>query len=254
VTQVKQFTPTFRQFSSDQTIWREVYSRNDYQVPAFSLSDLAIDVGAHIGAFSCVCLARGAHRLIAFEPDPANFGLAKQNIQSYLNGFGAVESLTLHNAAIWRSDREESLRITNVRFNSLINSFHQAAQCTLFQDQDTVAVNSVGLDSVLNHHSKVTLLKMDCEGAEWPIIFTSTQLHKVMKLVLEVHSLAWKAAESDREIPAHLFAEFGHYTLGDLKAKMKRFGLMCVREQINRDYLNNPDFYFGQVLFENREL
>ena len=247
---MKPFSPVCRPVSSDSDIWHEVFSCNDYQIPELSSSDVVIDVGAHIGAFTCACLARGAQRVIAFEPDASSFLLAGQNIRDYLASHHFARCPVLHNAAVWRSDRQESLQITNARFNSLIHAFHHAAQCTLFHDAHTMPVHSVGLDTVLQPLSEVALLKLDCEGAEWPIIFTSTQLYKVRRLVLEVHSLAWKAAESGREFSSSLFDEFGRYTVEDLKALLRKAGLTCTRERINHNYLNNSAFYFGLLAFE----
>src|SRR2546422_8790248 len=73
---MKSFSPTYRFFSSDESIWTEVYFHNQYNLSALSPSDVVVDVGAHTGAFISACLSRGARRIIAFEPDPDSFSLA----------------------------------------------------------------------------------------------------------------------------------------------------------------------------------
>src|SRR5437667_3602595 len=73
---MKSFSLTYRFLSSDESIWTEVYFRNQYNLPALSPSDVVVDVGAHTGAFTCGCLARGGRRIIAFKPDPDSFALA----------------------------------------------------------------------------------------------------------------------------------------------------------------------------------
>jgi FkbM family methyltransferase len=225
--------------------------RDEYHVSPLSSSDIVIDVGAHIGAFTCTCFARGAGRIVAFEPDADSFSLLTLNAKNYLNTYNGSGTVELHNAAVWRSDKQQPVHITSARFNSILRSYHHAAQCTLFNDADTVPVESIGLDSVLDSFTEVTLLKLDCEGAEWPILFTSRQLNKVARLLLEVHSLPWKIAESGRSAPSCIIDEFGSYTIDDLKDWLRKAGLVCVRDKIDPAYLNNPVFYFGLLEFEN---
>jgi len=251
---MKSFFPCYRSFSSDKSIWNEVYFHDQYNLPALSPSDVVVDVGAHTGAFTCACLARGARRIVAFEPDPESFALAMLNIQDFIDRFEIAAPVKVHNSAIWRSDREEPLRITHTRFAEFYRSYYQAVQATLFSDKDTMPVHSVGLDNILGPLAKVSLLNLDCEGAEWPILFTSTLLRRVKRLMLEVHSIPWKAYELGRSVPADLFSEFGHYTFEDLKTRLREYDLVCIGEKINWNCLNNPDFYFGQAVFERREM
>lgn len=246
-----QFDPICRPGSSDLHIWREVFIRDEYRVPPLSSSDIVIDVGAHIGAFTCASLARGAGRVIAFEPDADSFSLLALNTKNYLNACKGSGTVELNNVAVWRSDKQQPLRITSVRFNSILHSYHHAAQCTLFNDADTIPVESVGLDAVLERFTQVALLKLDCEGAEWPILLTSQKLNKVARLLLEAHSLPWKIAESGRAAPSCVIDEFGSYTVGDLKDWLRKAGLVCVRDKIDPAYLNNPAFYFGLLEFED---
>jgi len=249
---MKSFFPNYRFCSSDKSIWNDVYYRDEYDLPSLTPSDVVVDVGAHTGAFTCACLNRGATRIIAFEPDPDSFALAMENIQDYLNSLELAASVEVYNSAVWRSDRQDILRITKTRFSALTNSYHHGAQSVLFNDKDTTPVHSVALDNILRPLGKVSLLKLNCEGAELPILFTSTQLGKVRRLLFGIHSLPWKAYELGRRIPPELFAEFGHSTFEDLKTYLQEFGLRCVREQIEGNFLNEPDFYFGKVAFECR--
>jgi len=249
---MKSFFPSYRFCSGDKSIWNDVYYHDEYNLPRLTPSDVVIDVGAHTGAFTCACLNRGARRIIAFEPDPDSFALAMENIQDYLNSLELAASVEVYNSAVWRSDRQDILRITKTRFSALTNSYHHGAQSVLFNDKDTTPVHSVALDNILRPLGKVSLVKLNCEGAEWPILFTSTQLGKVTRLLFGIHSLTWKAYELGRRIPPELFAEFGHSTFEDLKTHLQEFGLRCVREQIEGNFLNDPDFYFGKVAFECR--
>jgi FkbM family methyltransferase len=243
------FTPVYRANSSDEVIWNEVFFGDCYQIPELGQNDMVIDVGAHTGAFICACLRKGAKNLIAFEPDTESFALAKQNLTNYTASVDSTHDVVLKNLAVWRSDAQEQLMLSKVRFSELTNSMHFAAQSTLFKDAESYSVESVGLDSVLNPFSEVRLLKLDCEGAEWPILFTCTQLAKVRRLSMEVHSLAWKSHELSRAMPYDLNREFGRYSFNDLKAHLQRSGLNVKAEGTCSGLSGAAEFIIG-TLFE----
>src|SRR5262249_9773347 len=50
-------------------------------------------------------------------------------------------------------------------------------------------VHAVPLDEVLGRVQLVTLVKLDCEGREYPILLTSTQLAKVERIVGDYHEI-----------------------------------------------------------------
>jgi FkbM family methyltransferase len=250
---VKQFEPLYRPGSSDEIIWREVFFQDDYRLPSFSSEALVIDVGAHTGAFVCACLAKGARRVVAFEPDIESFMTGKTNIMRYLQFSKLSAEVDFENSAVWRSDRMEQLWLTKPLFSSLTNSVHYAAQSTVFRSEQGYAVPSIALDAVLRMHVGVDLLKLDCEGAEWPILFTCTELFRLKRLYIEVHSLAWKAYELGHNLDDCLCQEFGRYSLPDLVEHLSAFGLRCTEERIHRNIFSTPEFYFGQLLFIGRD-
>ena len=45
----------------------------------------------------------------------------------------------------------------------------------------------IALDESLSQFERVQLLKLDCEGSEYPILLTSSQLHCVQRIVGEYH-------------------------------------------------------------------
>ncbi|MDQ2731571.1 MAG: FkbM family methyltransferase, partial [Armatimonadota bacterium] len=50
-------------------------------------------------------------------------------------------------------------------------------------------VKSVSLDTILTFTGPVRLLKMDCEGSEFPILLTATKLHLVEEICGEFHEM-----------------------------------------------------------------
>ena len=162
----------------DSDIFNTVVNENKYGLPErFRSTDVVIDVGAHIGSFAYACSKRGARTIIAFEPDRENFKLARSNLEPL------GPRVRVYEKAIWRSDRHPT---------SLIHSGYNRAGTTLDTGSGTVLVqceeqpsqarnlvSCVGLDKVLQRFKRVRLLKLACEGAEWPILITSKELRRV---------------------------------------------------------------------------
>jgi hypothetical protein len=52
---------------------------------------------------------------------------------------------------------------------------------------EKIEVAAIGLDSVLRRFDQVHILKLDCEGSEYPILMTCTELHRVEHILGEYH-------------------------------------------------------------------
>lgn len=212
---------------------------------------MVLDVGAHTGAFTCACLMRGTSRVVACEPDPDSFALLQRNVARLCESQGGLQPPELRNTAGWRSDRTESVWLTSAQFSELTGCLHPAAQAVLTEPRpDAKPVATVGLDQLLESFERVSLLKLDCEGAEWPILFTSKRLDRVQRLVMEVHSLAWKSEETRQPVPVSFQSEFGHLTFDDLRGYLENQGLHCVRANLQTRVGGNAAHYFGQAAFE----
>jgi FkbM family methyltransferase len=147
--------------------------------------DLAVDVGANIGYYTLV-LARCVGpegRVFAFEPDPTNFAVLKQNIEA--NGYKNVVAM---NKAL--SDQAASTKLFLAPSN--------LADHRIFDPGDgrpSISVETVTLDDVLSDPSqKPNVIKMDVQGAEYGVL-------RGMKSVLS------------RRKDITLFAEFWPYGL-----------------------------------------
>ena len=113
-----------------------------------------LDVGGFIGDTAVYFAHEGAGRVVAYEPVPLFFELAKENVS--LNGYAGVVEMV--NMAVG--------------------------------GKESVSQNMVSFKSVVERLGHIDLLKMDCEGAEWQIIRVAAKdgsLEKVGMIIMEVH-------------------------------------------------------------------
>lgn len=191
---------TFREGTMDFAIFCMVYFNNEYQLPPrFEPSDIVIDVGAHIGSFAFATLIRGAGQVMSIETHPENYELARSHLFEYMK----TSRLDLRHGAVWRSDgNEDILSLSNFPLieNTLINTGGAEVEI----NQRTSSLTKIPLDDLIaNHH--IRLLKIDCEGSEFPILLTSQRLSQVCEIVGEFH-------------------EHQHYTIEQLLSHLKEQG------------------------------
>jgi FkbM family methyltransferase len=169
----------FRPGTIDRRIFREVVISDEYRLPRLGREDLVVDVGAHIGSFALAALRRGAGRVVCCEPDAASFEALCHNLAPYKGRAALVR------CAAWGSDVPSE----GVRLHNPIDPRNTGAvQARL--DGPGEAVSAVPLDDLLRvvaRGQRVRLLKLDCEGAEWPILFSSSRLGEVDEVVGEYH-------------------------------------------------------------------
>jgi FkbM family methyltransferase len=174
--------PTLETEAANASAIVEVFRNAEYDVPIdWPSLVLILDVGAHVGAFLCWAaeLSRNA-RILAFEPEPLNFADLERNVR--LNGL--QNRVTLHNAAIASQGGNRLLSVPRERnLSSFILPIPSA---------EVVSVPTVDLDAYLQKCPEtVSLLKMDCEGAEWEIVpsLTGEAWRKIERVLIECHSL-----------------------------------------------------------------
>jgi FkbM family methyltransferase len=166
----------------DEAMWSAVVHQNEYEVPErLEHSDVVVDVGAHIGCFSWLCLARGAGRVHAYEVEPANFELLAANLAP------AGERARAHHGAVWRSDREEDLFFSPPQLDI------DTGGGSVMDGRGEPAGRSLSFAAVLDEavaaapSGRVRLLKLDCEGSEYPILYTAPTLDAIEEIVGEYH-------------------------------------------------------------------
>lgn len=175
----------WRPGTQDALCFQEVIVQNQYRLADhLSQSDIILDVGANIGCFAVACVTRGAGRVLCYEPDAENFRYLQQNV-------GGMVGVRCEQKAVWGGP-DRQLFYTGYP--------PKATACGSVMDDVTVGgmnsqipVEHVQLDSILaaieREGRHVSLLKIDAEGAEYPILYTSQKLDLVDSIVGEVHNM-----------------------------------------------------------------
>ncbi len=204
---------TFRDGTLDEAIFRQVVTINEYHLPdRFEPADIVIDVGMHIGSFATAVLSRGCERLYCIEPDRSNVEIAAANLKPHIDR-GHVQ---LVRGAAWRSDENtDQLYFDGYHpfpksFRGMEGILNTGNGSVIWGSGEPVA--KVAFDDIIdlmtaNGRDEVRLLKLDCEGAEWPILLTSRRLHLIREICGEFHEIGGQYLEisEDRAVTAPIF-------------------------------------------------
>lgn len=181
----------------DKDIWHHVTLLDEYRLPErFAADEAILDVGGHVGSFSHAVLSRGAGVVHVVEPDPENLALLRANLARH--GPRAV----VHAGAAWRSDMRYPLELPLDSPPEWANTGARACGLSTVKEGagQTIRVAALCFDDLVRAATdggarRLRLLKIDCEGSEFPILYTSRMLHCIDEICGEYHAIA--------SIPAH---------------------------------------------------
>src|SRR5262249_47317322 len=145
--------------------------------PRFAIAggDRVLDIGANVGAFTLLA-ARAAPqgRICAVEPETGNFALLQQNV-----ALNRAQNVDLLQAAVGASEGRALVSSGGI-LSSTVTDSGNAGQ----------TVPQVTLASLVARLGEVDLLKMDCEGAEFDIFFSTPLpvLRKIRRITMEYHN------------------------------------------------------------------
>jgi FkbM family methyltransferase len=147
--------------------------------------DIAIDCGAHIGRYTRMLADTGA-TVHAFEPDPRNFARLEQNLTGRPN-------VILHNAAVDAEAGTAKLYTSN-KFQKERSNREGS---TIVKEKDFIDKNKFFtvekvdfINFIKNIGKDISLIKMDIEGAELPILsrmIEENSFSKIEKMFVETH-------------------------------------------------------------------
>ena len=174
-------------------VFKEVFCWDAYQISKLikrlPTSPTVIDIGANCGFFDVLLLSkRPKSRILAFEPLPVNVAIINATLNA--NAGMSKQMQLFPEAVTGNKNGQLELHIENSENNSEIASVYAD-----FDERNTrkIVVPCRSLATILNENGMQTidLLKMDCEGSEFDILYNTPadSLKKIKYISAEVHDL-----------------------------------------------------------------
>lgn len=147
------YRPTFYQWlnaiNADGDLLHEANLNSD---------SLVLDVGAYFGQWAEEMVQRYNCRILAFEPDPINFGKLQQS---------ALRNPSISPMEFGLSDRNELARMSLEFLGSTIYTDDKSSQTGNWAEVEIRDIKNVWQDLGLE---RVDLMKINIEGAEFPLL------------------------------------------------------------------------------------
>jgi len=178
----------------DEAIMHEVLVQREYR-PCDEIIKNAqhaiLDIGGHLGFFSLYAsLFNSKVPIYTFEPHEGNYQLLKQNLKQ-----NRVKNVHPKQVAVGAEQKQIQLQISQEDLN---HSTTKALEPT----GEIQAVQQTTLERIFkkNRIETCELIKMDCEGAEFDILYTAPDwiFEKTKHLFLEYHD--WVEGQSSNQL------------------------------------------------------
>lgn len=188
--------------SDDDGIVEELFTKEPYTPKGFQIKrgDIVFDIGAQKGVFTVYACSKGA-KVYSYEPLPRNFYFLTENVK--LNQYKAA----LSQLAVADKSGEQDFYMSK----------GSGSHSLFFKTNNSIRVKTTTLDAEIKKHSLkvIDILKLDCEGAEFSILYSAKNLRKIRKIAMEYH-------ESEKN------------KITDLAAYLKKQGFLV---EIKKNYL-----------------
>lgn len=182
-----------------------------------------IDIGAGVGDYSLyAAVTQPNSKIFSFEPFPQSFALMQENLM-----LNTINNVQVFDQAVGSSSGELLLDLTGgepLQFQSFLKNAVDV--------DESLSVNSITLVDILARleTKSCDLLKLDCEGAEYSILFGTpdTALMSIQRIVMEYHDNLTPYTHGDltrflneRDFQVEAFSNPVHPHLGYLRAIRK---------------------------------
>jgi FkbM family methyltransferase len=164
-----------------------------------------IDIGGHIGSFSVFAASQAPKgHVYTFEPDPANYTLLQKNIRN-----NELQNVIPAPLAVSATSGMRHF------YSGSINS----AESGLYKKSmgaKQISVRTISLEDLFrqNNISYCDFLKIDCEGAEYEIVFSAPPelLNRISTIAMECHN------------PRYFTIPNPHYSIDGMKQFLQKNG------------------------------
>lgn len=153
-----------------------IFAREEYG--RFPGRATVIDIGANLGMFALYAARQGARRVIAFEPNASAFAIMERNLAGLR---GRCETRARRLAVSGRHG-------DTVRFPIEASVYNRIAEAGEAGSFETVGTTSLARIVQTEAPEGVDLLKLDCEGAEYDILYApDAPLERIREIRMEYH-------------------------------------------------------------------
>jgi FkbM family methyltransferase len=174
---------------------REIVNNDEYILHNFNnnINKHFIDIGANYGVVTIILAKQNPQSIIyAFEPDKHIFKLLENNVK-----INALQNVRLFNLGVSKKEINKLKLFLHPSYSggnttySDINSLETYFNSSI----EYYEVLTTNLDSIIieNNINEIFLLKIDCEGAEYDILYNSDFLKEniVKNMIGEFHNLKY---------------------------------------------------------------
>lgn len=167
-------------------VFNEIWVYECYNPPGFKINpeDTVLDIGANYGNFTLYAALKARNgKVYAFEPFKEVNKILEKNIS-----INRLNNVKLIKKAV--SNKSGSRDFYIAKKDNVSHSFFESNVSDVKEKIDNIKVKTISLKDFLSQEKikKVDFLKMDCEGAEYEILFSSEKALKAIdKISMETH-------------------------------------------------------------------
>lgn len=179
----------------------EVWHDHDYDIPRVPLrpGDVVVDIGGNHGFYTCYAARLGA-RVLAFEPVPALFEQLEENVKAN----GLADRVAARCCGISDRPGQAEMILSDELGGGMNTMVSDLVQQMAIQPTGKIQIELTTLEAALaeNRVDHVRICKLDCEGAEWPILkaMTADTAEKIDAFVIEYHWAGYGVSDLIRHL------------------------------------------------------
>jgi len=172
-------------FNKIEEAWmiNENFNQHIYCPKGFEINsaDTVIDIGANIGIFS-IYAGKKAKEVFSYEPVKDNFRRLSGNIKS-----NNLDNIFIFNKGVSSKNKRTRIYLSS-NCPQMHSQFIQNTGKSKYEEVDCISLKNI-INS--NKIKRCSLLKIDCEGAEYDILFKAPKeiLNRIDKISMEYHIL-----------------------------------------------------------------
>ena len=174
-------------------VFKEIFMEDFYEteklLPHVPSNAVIVDIGANVGFFSFLMTAKRKDAAIyAYEPMENNFRVFQNNLT--LNKEKRNNIKAEQKAVTGKEVKSVKLFFDAVDLDTVISSVYEDFSP---KNKQMAEIEAISLSAIIrqNNLTVIDILKLDCEGSEYPILYDSPEIiWPIIKcLCIEVHEL-----------------------------------------------------------------